>query len=141
MPHTGTDFGVDLYGLLKAGKDHLPTVAGQYRQAVASLDQTEGGLSAAFARVPSFGGSLYGPVYQPWRDLRDELDLALSRTASNMDATAEALVVAAFEYARSDRAAAEEMDRQRRTYGEPHVDRDGLPRRWPGPASGGLPPP
>jgi hypothetical protein len=139
VPDTGTALGVDLYGLLKAGKDHLPTVAGQYRKAVAQLDQAEGGVPTAFSRLPSFGGGMYGPAYQPWRDLRDELDRALSQTASNLDATAEALVVAAVEYARSDRDAAEELDRLRRLSGEPHIDRDPLPGGLPDPASGGSP--
>lgn len=74
------NLGVDLYNLWTAGKDNYPSVAYQYTEALRSIDATEPGLAYAFRRPEVFGGGACGPVYQPWRDLRDGLAAVLGET-------------------------------------------------------------
>ncbi|MFG1926882.1 hypothetical protein [Cryptosporangium sp. NPDC048952] len=121
MAASGRDLGVFLYDLLTAAKNHLPEVSGQYRLAVGGLDRTDDGLRAAFARAPELKGGLYGVAYQPWVELRDELSSLLTMTRNDIDATAEALVLATEVYAAGDDEAAAEFRRllTRPGYGEP----------------------
>jgi|HigsolmetaAR206D_1030411.scaffolds.fasta_scaffold06125_4 hypothetical protein len=120
MPNSGVDLGADLYDLWKAGKGNLPAVAREFVSARSALDRSEQGLSSAFMRPAEFGGGTYGPVYAPWTQLRDTLEKILSDTANHLEQAAEALCLAATEYARTDSAAKAEFDRLRREYGEPH---------------------
>jgi hypothetical protein len=85
------NLGVDLYSLWKAGKDNYPSVADEYSSASSSIEATEPGLALAFWRPDVFGGGTYGPVYQRWRGLRDDIVQILQRTESNLRDTAEAL--------------------------------------------------
>jgi hypothetical protein len=100
------NLGVDLYNLWKAGKDNYPSVANQYAQALRGIDATERGLSYAFQRPDVFGGGTYGPVYQPWRDLRDGLAAALGETRTNLLGVAEVLCMAVRTYQEADDEAA-----------------------------------
>jgi hypothetical protein len=119
MPNSGTELGADLYELWRAGTDNLPSVAAVYRAASGHVAGTDSGLPYAFMRPDRFGGGTYGPVYAPWRGLRDELEKILSDTATSLELTGEALRLAAAEYARTDSAAADELNRLRGTSGEP----------------------
>jgi hypothetical protein len=100
------NLGVDLYGLWKAGKDNYPSVAYQFAQALRGIDATERGLSYAFQRPDIFGGGAYGPVYQPWRDLRDGLAAAVGETRTNLLGVAEVLCMAVQTYRETDDEAA-----------------------------------
>nr|MDT0657598.1 hypothetical protein [Micromonospora sp. DSM 115978] len=79
------------------------------------------GLTYAFLRPDRFGGGTYGPVYGPWKDLRDELESILSATATNLELTGEALCLAATVFAATDEAAAAEFNRLRIVNGETGV--------------------
>lgn len=120
MPNSGTDLGADLYDLWKAGKDNLPSVAGEYATAGNAVGRTDAGQTNAFMRPTQFGGA-YGPVYGPWTQLRDTLESILLQTKKNLEATGLALCLAASEYAKTDSAAAAEFRRLRQVNGEPHA--------------------
>jgi hypothetical protein len=100
------NLGVDLYNLLSAGKDNYPSVASQYAQALQLIDATERGLNYAFQRPDVFGGGTFGPVYQPWRDLRDAVAAALGETRTNLLGVAEVLCMAVKQYQETDEEAA-----------------------------------
>jgi hypothetical protein len=100
-----------LYELWRAGTDNLPSVASQYSTAAGYVAGTGSGLAAAFLRPPQFGSGTYGRVYESWKVLRDEFQKILGDTATNLELTGEALCLAAREYARTDRAAADEFNR------------------------------
>jgi hypothetical protein len=114
MPHSGRDLGVDLYHLWLAGTDNLPSVAAEYVVARNEVASTDIGLIGAFRRHERFGGGPYGPAHAGWTALRDELRTILAETAENLDLTGEALRLAASGYARTDSAAAAELERLRR---------------------------
>ena len=116
MPDTGKDLGADLYHLWLAGKQNLPSVADQYGKAAAGVSSTQS-VASVMWRPSRFGGDTYGPVYYSWTALRDELQTILSETAGNLTLTGEALVLAANQYAKTDRAAAAEMKRLIQTDG------------------------
>ncbi|MFI5959732.1 hypothetical protein [Cryptosporangium sp. NPDC051539] len=139
MATTGDDLGVRLYELLAVAKNHLPEVSGQYRVALAALDGTGDRATTAFSRPAELEGGLFGPVYQPLADLREELSGALSTTRENLDLTADALILATQVYADGDAEAAAEFNRRRMdpAYGEPRPDENGVVP--PPGASGGRP--
>src|SRR5215475_4291866 len=116
MPDHGRDLGADLYHLWLAGKDNLPSVAGEYGRAASDVAATDSAFAVMW-RPSRFGGDTYGPVYYSWTTLRDELQTILSETASNLTLTGEALVLAANQYAKTDRAVAAEMKRLIQTDG------------------------
>ncbi|MFC4107594.1 hypothetical protein [Micromonospora zhanjiangensis] len=87
-------------------------VASHYTKAGHSLDEALHGLAQAFLRSPRLGGP-YGPAYEPWRALRDEMRKILTQTASNLELTGDALCIAAENYERSDTAAEAEFNRLR----------------------------
>ncbi|GAB3800462.1 hypothetical protein GCM10027605_16050 [Micromonospora zhanjiangensis] len=112
MPDSGKDLGVDRYRLWQAGSKDWPMVASHYTKAGHSLDEALHGLAQAFLRSPRLGGP-YGPAYEPWRALRDEMRKILTQTASNLELTGDALCIAAENYERSDTAAEAEFNRLR----------------------------
>ncbi len=118
MPAAGKDLGADLYSLWLAGRDNMPSVAAEYATANRRIAETDDTLNRAFLRPEQFGG-VYGPVYESWRALRDELQRMLADTAANLDLTGDMLCVAATEYARTDAAAAQELERLKRDNGNP----------------------
>ena len=83
-PDSGKEFGADLYGLWRAGKDNLPSVAAQYTIAHVSIARSDSGLTNAFLRPDLFGGGTFGPVYEPWKALRDELEQILRDTGTKL---------------------------------------------------------
>jgi hypothetical protein len=123
MPDSGKDLGADLYELWRAGRDNLPSVASQYSAAGGYVASTDSELAHAFLRPEWFGGGAYGPVYGPWKGLRDELEAILRDTAMSLELTGEALCLAASQFASVDDAASAEFDRLRQVNGEPHVRR------------------
>ncbi|MGI5215512.1 hypothetical protein [Plantactinospora sp. CA-290183] len=120
MPNGGVDLGADLYDLWKAGKDNLPSVAGEYTAASNAVGSIASGVSGAFMRPAQFGGT-HGPAYAAWSSLRNELESILEQTATNLTQTGQALCLAATRYAASDSAADAEFKRLRRENGEPHA--------------------
>ncbi|HWS31397.1 MAG TPA: hypothetical protein VN408_01495 [Actinoplanes sp.] len=103
------NLGVDLYELLKAGKENYPSVALQYSIAVNALDATERGLAAAFRRPDVFGGGTFGVVHDYWRDLRDQVADALNQTRSSLEDTGAVLCMAVAVYEKTDAEAAESL--------------------------------
>ncbi|BCY05674.1 hypothetical protein [Actinoplanes sp. L3-i22] len=114
------NLAVDLYNLLKAAKDNYPSVAYQYAQALQYVDGTERSLTYAFRRPDVLGGGTYGPVLQPWRDLRDALSDALGETRTNLLGVAEVLAMAVTTYQETDDAAAAAFKEVLARKGEPH---------------------
>jgi hypothetical protein len=112
MPDVGRDLGVDIQQLWMAGKEKLPAVASEYRAAAGLVASTEASTLCALT-LPSalLGGR--GDVLGPWTGLRDELLKILRDTADNLDAAADALLMAADAYARTDRGARDTFDRLR----------------------------
>jgi hypothetical protein len=115
MPDSGKDLGADLYGLYTAGKDYLPSAAGQYREASRLIAAD---LTLMFRRSDLLGGP-YGPAHGAWTALHREMHRILAETADNLDSVGEALCLAAQQYARTDAAAADEFRRLIQVNGEP----------------------
>jgi hypothetical protein len=115
MPEAGKDLGADLYDLLKAGRDNLPSAATEYRAASRFIDLDPTPL---FRRSYNLDGP-YGPAYLPWSQLHDEMKQILRETADNLDAVGYALCLAADRYAAADAEAAAEFRRLRQVNGEP----------------------
>jgi hypothetical protein len=108
MSHSGEELGADLVDLYDAGRYKMKAVAEQFRLAGGELFRT-GGQTGAFARNPALGGG-YGPALEPWEQLRDAVVDIIFRTASNMDDTGLAPMMAADEYAKTDQAAARKYE-------------------------------
>ncbi|WBB96026.1 hypothetical protein O7543_25240 [Solwaraspora sp. WMMA2080] len=121
-PNSGSRLGADLYGLWRAGRDNLPTVAAVYSAAGDALDAAAVGVAGAFVRSGNLPGVPYGPAYQPWVELHNILAKICHDTADNIEATADALCVATVEYARADYEAASEFARLLEVNGEPRAD-------------------
>ncbi|HEX6075562.1 MAG TPA: type VII secretion target [Micromonosporaceae bacterium] len=115
MPKTGRDLGADLYELWRAGQHNLPLVAAEYQVAHRCVGNAES-VGSAFRRPEQFGGT-HGPAYPRWEALRGELETILRDTATNLEDVADALRLAASEYARVDSEAARELDRLKRVNG------------------------
>jgi hypothetical protein len=111
--------GVDLYSLWRAGKDNYPSVADQIAEASSSINAAESGLTFAFWQPDAFGGGTYGPVYQRWRDLRDDLVKILDETRTNLTDTAEALCMAVTTYIGADDQARTAFQALLKSRGEP----------------------
>lgn len=103
MPHSGEELGADLADLYTAGRFKLTALAAEFSTAGTALFNTAAD-SSLFARHPQLGGSL-GPAKGPWDDLRDEIVGLLKETATNLEDTGTALMMAAEEYASTDAAA------------------------------------
>jgi hypothetical protein len=110
MPDVGRDLGVDIHELWLAGKEKLPAVAAQYDEAWRNVAATNDNALTALT-VPSDLLGNHGEVLGPWIALRDELLKILSDTATNLALAADALVMAAHAYARTDHRAGREFDR------------------------------
>jgi hypothetical protein len=110
MPDVGKDLGVDIYELWLAGKEKLPTVAAQYDEARRHVASTDDHAVTALT-IPSDLLGNHGEVLGPWIALRDELLTILTDTATNLTLVADALVIAADAYARTDHRAGREFDR------------------------------
>ena len=118
MTAESDNLGTDIYGLWRAGRGSVPSVAAEYATANGFVARTDDTMDAAFRRPDRFGGT-FGPVYDSWRALRDELQTILGNTADNLELTAEALCLAATEYARSDTDAKAKFDALKRDSGDP----------------------
>ena len=103
MPHSGETLGADLANLYDAGRYQLPVLAKQFGAAKEMLIGTHVSNSM-FARDPQLGGRV-GPARAAWDLLRDEVVGLLATTEDNLLSTAEALMMAAEEYASTDEAA------------------------------------
>ncbi|MET0237967.1 MAG: type VII secretion target [Kibdelosporangium sp.] len=102
-------------------KDNLPSVAVEYREAASKLNAVLSDLDGVMRRPDRFGDSL-GPVHTAWVELRGDLAKFLTETDANLTDTAEALNQAVEQYAATDHGAKVELDRLRRTVGEPKPD-------------------
>ena len=104
MSHSGEELGADLVDLYDAGRYKVGAVADQFRRAGGDLNGAAG-YDGLFIRNPVLGGT-YGPAKASWDTLRDAVVDVLATTATNLEDTGHALVMAADEYAGTDQAAA-----------------------------------
>lgn len=104
MPDSGKIFGTDLYELWQAGTQYLPAVAVHLREAESELESA-GHHDDAFRRPDRFGGGNYGPAYGAIAELRQWLATMLRQTAENLTDVSAVLLLAANEFAETDRAA------------------------------------
>jgi hypothetical protein len=118
--HQGKEFGVDLYELEKVAKVDFPVVSADYGDAIGSCDRIRGEVDQAMRRPEQFGGDALGPVYRAYLDLHDAVAGFLKETKANLDDTATALDKAARQYAETDRAASDELNRRARL--DPELD-------------------
>ncbi len=121
MPDSGRELGADLYGLTIVAKRNFPTVATDYRHAQQSLAATSG-QEAAFHRPDHFGGGPSGPAMAAWAELRDSVVQVVSETATSLELTSHALLLATSWYAAADQDAANEMSRLLSTNGAPQPE-------------------
>ncbi len=110
MPRKGHDLVAPIKELLKAGRQTLPTIAGEYAGAANSLDRTRYDLSAVFRRPTYFSADPLGPVCGPWTQLRDILQGILAQTSVYLHDAGTALCVAAKAYQDADTVAAKELE-------------------------------
>lgn len=121
MPDHGEELGADLYKLLVVGQQDLPSIAEIYHESVADLDAAGGQAGAAMNRPAFFGGGGGGPVQEAWSALEQTVQHLLKETASNLDDTGHALVLAVNAYAAADGAARDKLNSLRSVNGEPKV--------------------
>jgi hypothetical protein len=103
MGHHGDELGADCLDLWEAGYYELKPLGVTFRDAAGQLDRADDGLYNMY-RSSELGGP-YGPVREVWSDFRDDVFAVLRETAENLDLTGDALMMAAREYMRSDKAA------------------------------------
>src|SRR5687767_12585232 len=106
----GTELGLELWELYRAGRQSLPSVAMEFYVACNHVRHAGDSAEGAFARPPMFGGA-NGPALAEWMELMSTIGRFLEDTADNLDATGTALVLAAETYAETDRAASRELQR------------------------------
>lgn len=116
----GAEFGADLHYLFMAGKVHMPRVARTYNDLAQRTFDFR-------TRLNSISSELQSPTgFAGLKDARDDLQVALYKTAVNVDEAADALVQIAERYATTDSDAQEEFNRQRgQLHGRDAVDADG----------------
>jgi hypothetical protein len=114
------NLGADLVAIWKAGTVNYPAVALEIGTALAAVDTTERGVAFAFQRPEVFGGGTFGPVYQRWRDLRDDLATVLNETRANLTDTAEVLRMAVILYNDTDTEAAAQLKQAMADNGLPY---------------------
>jgi hypothetical protein len=112
MPDSGTDLGADLDRLEAMAKVNLPNVADQYSASASDVEAASQSVGMVFARPAGFGDT-QGPALGPWIQLKDTIHTFLKCTADNLDATAEALLLAVKAIADTDAEASKELDRLR----------------------------
>jgi len=106
----GVTLGLDLWELYRAGKQSLPAVATEYYNAGFRVGRAGALVEGAFTRPAIFGGA-QGPACGEWMELMSTIMRFLGDTGENLDATGEALVMAANTYSETDRAAGRELHR------------------------------
>ncbi|GLY32499.1 hypothetical protein [Kineosporia sp. NBRC 101731] len=114
MPHQGERLGVDIARLYQAGQHKVIPLADEFREAASKLLKAPN-TAVLLTRHEHLGG-VRGPAQAPWEDLRDQLVEMLLTTATNMEDTGNAMLIAAEEYAKTDNVAAREYDRLKERY-------------------------
>jgi hypothetical protein len=118
MPDSGYDLGVDLYDLLRAAKHNFPTVVNEYRSALGNLNAAAA-MEGALHRPEFFG---YPGVQRSWPEAVEGLRRMLDETATSLELTAEALLLAVDRYAAADTGARDALNTQLQAKGMPHAD-------------------
>ena len=118
MPHSGRDFGVDLYELEQVAKSDLPTLAGAYADAAGKADAAHSSVNGLPPEPSELTGE-HGSVLSKYNDAHEAVSDLLKRTRTNLDDTAQALGEARDDYAERDRAAQQEFERIMKQQGEP----------------------
>jgi len=108
MGHTGEELGADCADLWEAGHYELKPLGARFRDAAAKLALTEDG-EHNFWRDTNLGGP-YGPVRSIWADFRDDVFDVLKETATNLELTGDALILAANQYLAADDVARQKFD-------------------------------
>ncbi|WP_027344953.1 hypothetical protein [Hamadaea tsunoensis] len=119
MPDHGDALGADLYKLLIVGQQDLPSIAEIYHEGVGDVDAAGGQAASAMNRPAYFGGGSGGPVHDSWAALQQTVQSLLKQTASNLDDTGHALVLAVNAYAAADTGARDKLTSLRSVNGEP----------------------
>jgi len=118
MPDSGVTLGADLYDLRRAANHNFRTVINEYHLALGWVDDAstmEGGLS----RSDFFGAP---GVQRAWPEALERLRHMLSETATSLDLTAQALLLAVSRYAAADDGAARELSLEIMQKGDPAPD-------------------
>lgn len=126
-----TYFAADLFSLFRAGKAYMPETANRFAESARAAHQ----LTPILDSLATTSGER---AMRQLSALRENVHFALNRTAMNMNATGEALVDTAKEYARSDDAVLAEF---RRLCDDPTSNEDlqDPPSYDPPPAPGDAP--
>lgn len=121
---SGQDFGTSLYLLYAAGRVHLPDTADAYARAASAIHDIE----PLLARVVDYTGGYLDKLLQ----VRDDLQVGFYKTSTHLSEAAEALVVIADDYVRTDEEAADSFT-QWRTRLAPPAERSALDAPTPAP--------
>jgi hypothetical protein len=121
VAHDGAELGAACLDLWEAGHYELKPLARTFDDAARRIDNADGAL--LLHRGSELSGP-YGPVLQAWSDLRDDVFAILRETAANLDLTGDALLLAAREHLRSDRAARDAFHRLRPDVVAAHPERE-----------------
>lgn len=114
-------FGVELYALETVAKDHLPTVAAVYENAIAKCQAARAALDGMSSVPEQFLGS-GGSVSNAYDELHSAVVGVLESTRISLDETAEALHESVVLYAQTDQAAANKLHEMLQERGEPHPE-------------------
>jgi hypothetical protein len=117
VPKSGRDLGIDLYELWIAGENLLPEVADQFAEAGKQFALTES-QNGYFWRPAEFSGGGYGPMHAAFADLRQTLAAVFRDSQGNLELAGHALKMAADEYARTDKAAADQFTAMKSDLGQ-----------------------
>lgn len=108
--------GADLYELYKVGADVLPEGAGIYREISTAATDNADTLSSALRRTEvgwkadkSGSSESGGPAAAAWQAAVEELRGLLERSAENLDAAGDVMLMTTYAYAEQDSEAAEEL--------------------------------
>ncbi|WP_083921665.1 hypothetical protein [Actinopolyspora halophila] len=118
MPDNGTGFAVDLYRLEKVAKDHLPTVATVYENAVGLCKDAESGLSFMSGIPEQFQGE-NGSISQAYGQVHSAVTEVLKSTKTSLDETADALHETVRMYAEADQGVSDDLDQLMQQRGTP----------------------
>ena len=117
MTNSGTGFAVDLYLLEKVAKDHLPTVAIVYGNAIGKAQSAKAGLDGLPPVPEQFQGG-GGSVSHGYDQLHGAISDVLQSTRTSLEETAEALHQAARLYAEQDQGTANKLSQLMEDRGE-----------------------
>ncbi|NUR73712.1 MAG: hypothetical protein HOU81_23095 [Hamadaea sp.] len=106
---SGQQLGARLEELVRAANAEMPVVQAAFNRVLGKVQYAHDNLSAAFTRPADFGGGGGDKHLSAISQIGDVIAGCVKEAEQNVELTAEALRLAAAEYARTDQAAGTEL--------------------------------